>query len=43
MEQLGFQLTDILEIWHLSIFLENSAEKIQVPLKSDKNNNRHFT
>jgi hypothetical protein len=41
MDQLGSQWTDFHEIWYLSIF-RKSAEKIQVSLKSDKNNG-HFT
>jgi len=40
-EQLGPHWTDLNEIWYLSIF-RNSAEKIQVSLKSDKYNG-HFT
>jgi hypothetical protein len=35
-EQLGSHQTDLNEIWHLSTFL-NCVEKIQVPLRSDKN------
>jgi hypothetical protein len=41
MEQLGSHWTDLYEILYLSI-CEKSIEKIQVSLKSDKNN-RHFT
>ena len=37
MEQLGFHWTDFFEILHLSIFFK-SVKKIQVLLKSDKNN-----
>ena len=37
MEQLGFHWTDFHEIWYLTIF-RKSVEKIQVQLKSDKNN-----
>jgi hypothetical protein len=37
MEQLGFHSTDFHEIWYLNIF-RKSVEKIQVSLKSDKNN-----
>jgi hypothetical protein len=37
MEQLGSYWTDFHEIWYLSIF-RKSVEKIQVSLKSDKNN-----
>jgi hypothetical protein len=36
MEQLGSQWTDFREIWYLSIF-RKTVEKIQVSLKSDKN------
>ena len=41
MEQLGFNWTDIHEIWCLRIF-RKSVEKLQVSLKWDKNNG-HFT
>ena len=48
MEQLGFHWTDFHEIWYLSI-LKKSVTKIQVSLRSDKNNgyfpmksNKHF-
>jgi hypothetical protein len=41
MEQLGFHWKDFHGIWYLSIF-RKPAEKIQVWLKSDKNNG-HFT
>jgi hypothetical protein len=37
MEQLGSQWTDFREIWYLSI-IRMSLEKIQISLKSDKNN-----
>jgi hypothetical protein len=37
MERLGSYWTDFYEIWHLNIF-RKSVEKIQVSLKSDKNN-----
>ena len=37
MEQLGFHWTDFFEILHLNIFFK-SVKKIQVLLKSDKNN-----
>jgi hypothetical protein len=37
MEQLGSHLTNIHESWHLNIF-RKSAQKVQVSLKSDKNN-----
>jgi hypothetical protein len=37
MEKLGFHWTDFPEIWYLSIF-RKTVEKIQVALKSDKNN-----
>ena len=37
MERLGSNWTDFYEIWHLNIF-RKSVEKIQVSLKSDKNN-----
>jgi len=37
MEQLSCHWTDFLEIWYLGIF-RKSSEKIQVSLKSDKNN-----
>jgi hypothetical protein len=40
-EQLGSHWMDFHEIWYLSFFRE-SVEKIQVLLKSDKNNG-HFT
>jgi len=40
MEQVGSHWTDFREIWYLKIF-RKSVEKIQVPLKSDKNNG-HF-
>jgi hypothetical protein len=40
-EQLGFHWTNFQEILYLSIF-RKSVEKIQVSLKSDKNNG-HFT
>jgi hypothetical protein len=39
MEQLGFHWTDYHEISFLSVF-PTSVEKIQVSLKSDKNNVR---
>ena len=39
MEQLGSHWTDFREIWCLSIF-RKSVKKIQVSLKSDKNNGR---
>jgi hypothetical protein len=41
MEQLGSHWTDFHEIWYLNIF-RKFVEKIQVSLKSDKNN-RYFT
>ena len=41
MEQLGSHLTDFDKTWYLRVFRE-SVEKIQVSLKSDKNNG-HFT
>jgi hypothetical protein len=41
MEQLVSDWTDFHEIWYLRVF-RNSVEKIQVSLKSGKNN-RHFT
>jgi hypothetical protein len=41
MEQLSNHLTDFHEIWYMSIY-EKSVKKIQVPIKSDKNN-RYFT
>jgi hypothetical protein len=41
MEQLGSHWTDFHEIWHFNIF-RKSVEKIQVSLKSNKNN-RYFT
>jgi len=41
MEQLGSYLTDFCEIWYLSIF-RTTVEKIQVSLKSDKDNG-YFT
>jgi len=41
MEQLGSHLSDFREIWYFGIFRE-SVEKIQVSLKSDKNNG-YFT
>ena len=41
MEQLDTHWTDFHVIWYLSIF-KTSAEKMQVPLKSDKNKG-HFT
>jgi len=41
MEQFGSQLMDFHEIWYLSIF-RKSDEKIQVSVKSDKNNG-YFT
>ena len=41
MEQLGSHWTDFNEIWYLRIF-RKSVKKIQVSLKSDKNN-RYFT
>jgi hypothetical protein len=41
MEQLGSQWTSASEIWYLNIF-KKSAKKIQVVLKSDKNNG-YFT
>jgi len=37
MKQLGFHLTDFLEIWYLGIF-QISVDKMQVSLKLDKNN-----
>jgi hypothetical protein len=37
MKQLGSQWTDFHEVLHLSIFLK-SVQKIQISLKSDKNN-----
>jgi len=37
MQKLGFDWTDFPEIWHLSIF-RKTVKKIQVALKSDKNN-----
>ena len=37
MEQLGSQTTNFNEIWYLSIF-RKYVKKIQVSLKSDKNN-----
>jgi hypothetical protein len=40
-EQLGSHQTDFCEIWCVSIF-QNMSRKIQVSLKSDKNNG-HFT
>jgi hypothetical protein len=40
-EKLGSYLTDLHEIWYLSIF-RKCVEEIQVSLKSDKNNG-HFT
>jgi uncharacterized protein (UPF0261 family) len=40
-EQLGSHRMDFHEIWYLSIF-QNTIEKIQVLLKSDKNN-EYFT
>jgi len=36
MEKLGSHWTDLREIWHLNIFRQ-SVQKVQVPLKSDKN------
>jgi hypothetical protein len=41
MKQPGFHWTDFNDIWYLSIF-RKSVEKIQAPLKSDKNNG-YFT
>jgi hypothetical protein len=41
MEQLGTHWTDFHYIWHLSVF-RKSVKKIQVSLKSDKNNG-YFT
>jgi hypothetical protein len=41
MELLGFQWTDFYDIWYLGIF-RKYAKKIQVSIKSDKNNG-HFT
>jgi len=41
MKQLGSHWTDFHEIWYFVIFLKSDA-KIQVSLKSDKNNG-HFT
>jgi hypothetical protein len=41
MEELGFQWKDLHEIWYLSLF-RKSVEKIQVSLKSDKNDG-YFT
>jgi hypothetical protein len=37
MENLGFHRMDFPEIWYLSVF-RKTVEKIQVALKSDKNN-----
>ena len=42
MEQLGSHWTDFHEIWYFSIFFSKSVVKIQVSLKSDKNNG-YFT
>jgi hypothetical protein len=39
--QLGYHLTNFHEFWYLGIF-RKSVEKVQVWLKSDKNNG-HFT
>jgi len=36
-EQLGSHCSDVLDIWYLSIY-RKFVEKIQVSLKSDKNN-----
>ena len=41
MEHLGSHSTDFHDIWYASIF-QNSVEKIQISLKSDKNNG-YFT
>jgi len=41
MEQLGSQLVDFHEIWHLRIF-RKSVQKIQISLKGGKNN-EYFT
>jgi hypothetical protein len=41
MEQFGFHWTDFDKIWYLRFF-QKSVKKIQVSLKSDKNN-RYFT
>jgi hypothetical protein len=38
MEKLGSQGVDFYEIWDLSIFKKKKKKKIQVLLKSDKNN-----
>jgi hypothetical protein len=37
MKQLGFNSTDFHEIWYLTVF-RILVEKVEVPLKSDKNN-----
>jgi hypothetical protein len=42
MEQLDSHWTDFNDIWNLSIFIK-SVEKIQVLLKSDKNNGWYCT
>jgi len=42
MQQLGSHWRDFHEIWYVSNFLRKSVEKIQVSLKSHKNN-RYFT
>ena len=42
MEQLGSHLTDFDETVYLGIFFRKPVDKIQVSLKSDKNNG-HFT
>jgi hypothetical protein len=41
MQQIGFYWTDFREIWYSRIF-RKSVEKIEVSLKSDKNNG-YFT
>ena len=41
MEQIGYHYTDFHEIWYFIIF-RTTVEKIQVSLKSDKNNG-YFT
>jgi hypothetical protein len=41
MEQLGSHMTDFDETWYLR-FLQISVQKIQISLKSDKNN-KYFT
>jgi hypothetical protein len=40
--ELDSHWTDFYEIWYLTIFFPKSVEKIQVYLKSDKNNG-YFT